>query len=407
MVLIECFTSCHIDNIAACLRLQPDQLVLVGDGPAMSDAVGRYRKLLKQRGQRTQIALCDVAGKDLPGICAALLDLIREDEDYVIDMTGGEELVIMAVGALLALLDSPQHRHIRVEKYDWKCGAVRDCIHDNRVLPGKPVELSVEELVMLHGGTLHPRAQQLPSHSSLAQIEALWQMASAAPRDWNRDIRLLGEFESRADSKMQVYLPLRYLRSSIPDFSSKEPQMRQLLRKLHSCGVISDSSSDRALEYTYSSALMRYCTLKAGNVLEVKTLLEGQAVLENGAPFFRHSSMGVSIDWDGVLHPSSEGLAETRNEIDVLLMHGMTPLFISCKNGSVDEGELYKLNAVAQYFGGPYAKKMLIATQMDRDRPAANRAFAQRAWDMDIFFVTDASDLSHEEWRQCFQRAVD
>lgn len=407
MVLIECFTSCHIDNIASCLRLQPDQLILVGDGTAMNDAVGRYRKLLKQRGQPTQIALCDVAGKDLPHICLALLDLIREDEDYVIDMTGGEELVIMAVGAVLAQLDGPRYRRIRVEKYDWKCGAVRDCIHNNRVLPGKPETLSVEELIMLHGGTLHPRAQQLPGDSSLAQIEALWQMASAAPRDWNRDIRLLGEFESRADSKMQVYLPLRYLRGSIPEFSKKESQMRQLLRKLHSCGVIFDRSSDHGLEYTYSSALMRYCTLKAGNVLEVKTLLEGQAVLENGAPFFLHSSMGVSIDWDGVLHPPSEGLAETRNEIDVILMHGMTPLFISCKNGTIDEGELYKLNAVAQRFGGPYAKKMLIATQMDRGRPAANRAFAQRAWDMDIFLVTDAADLSHQEWRQSFQRAVE
>jgi hypothetical protein len=87
-------------------------------------------------------------------------------------------------------------------------------------------------------------------------------------------------------------------------------------------------------------------------------------------------------------------------------MRGMTPLFISCKNGNVSEEELYKLNTVAERFGGPYAKKMLIATDLDRKGSSANRAFIQRAWDMDIFLVTDAAELTREEWRQVFKKAM-
>ena len=43
---------------------------------------------------------------------------------------------------------------------------------------------------------------------------------------------------------------------------------------------------------------------------------------------------------------------ETKNEIDVMLMRGVVPVFVSCKNGAVKMDELYKLDTVAQRFGG-------------------------------------------------------
>ena len=116
--------------------------------------------------------------------------------------------------------------------------------------------------------------------------------------------------------------------------------------------------------------------------------------------------MGVSIDWDGVLQHPAQQLPDTRNEIDVVLIHGTTPLFISCKNGSIGEEELYKLHTVATRFGGPHAKKMLIATELNKKSAAANRAFTQRAWDMDIFLVPDAAELSADEWRDIFLQAI-
>ena len=145
---------------------------------------------------------------------------------------------------------------------------------------------------------------------------------------------------------------------------------------------------------------------KAGNALEVKVLLEARALLKNGKPFFSDCQTGVNIDWDGIVYDPMDRMPETRNEIDVVLMSGLTPLFISCKNGNIGDEELYKLHTVAQRFGGPHARKMLIATDLDRKSHAANRSFSQRAWDMDIFLVTDAAELSKEEWRQVFLQAM-
>ena len=46
-------------------------------------------------------------------------------------------------------------------------------------------------------------------------------------------------------------------------------------------------------------------------------------------------------------------------------MKGLVAFFISCKNGSVGDDELYKLNTVAERFGGKYAKKVLVSTEID------------------------------------------
>ena len=57
MTLIECFTNSHIDNIAACLRLRPERLVMIGNVAEMEAPVKRYQKLLKQRFIATEITL--------------------------------------------------------------------------------------------------------------------------------------------------------------------------------------------------------------------------------------------------------------------------------------------------------------------------------------------------------------
>lgn len=406
MTLIECFTSSHIDNIAACLCLQPDKMVLVGDGAQMSAAAKRYQKVLQKRGIATEVTMRDVQHMDVRDIYAVLKKDVLEAKECIIDLTGGDERIIMAVGAVVTMLPAQERQKIRVQQFDHETGIVRDCLHDNRKVPTNAVDLTVKELIELHGGSVHPNAYQPPKDCTPRDLAGLWKIVSEEPKDWNREIMLLGEFESRADSKTQVFLWLEHLRDNISNFEMKETVVRELLDKLHQQGVIEDHSSRSALEYTYTSPMLRYCTQKAGNILEMKTLLEGRAVLENGAPYFRDCRTSVSIDWDGVVHDPMERVPETRNEIDVILMHGSTPLFISCKNGNVDEEELYKLHTVAERFGGAYAKKMLIVTDLDGKTPSAKRALIQRAWDMDIFLVTDAAELSSDEWRRIFKKAM-
>lgn len=406
MVLIECFTKSHIDNISACLRLRPETLVFLGDSETVRRTLPAYRTLLKKRNQHTEILFHNTAGIAFADICKTIFQLLDTDEECIIDLSGGDEPVIMAVGAVVAQLDDRRRGQVQVQKYNAATDTVQDCL-SNHPIPGRTAYLSVEELVILHGGILYPDNFQPPMDFTPTDLENLWQMVAQDPKYWNRAVTLLAEFESHADSRNQVYLPLQHLQHSISNYPEKASILLPLLEQFLEKGIIRGHIRQNALEYTYTSPMHRYCTQKAGNVLEVKTLLEARSLLDNGAPYFQDCQMGVSIDWDGIVHDPARRIPETRNEIDVLLMHGTTPLFVSCKNGSIGEDELYKLHTVATQFAGQNVKKMLIATDLEQISGNASRSIIQRAWDMDIFPVTDAASLSSEEWRDIFRQATE
>ncbi|MBR2937671.1 MAG: DUF1887 family protein [Oscillospiraceae bacterium] len=403
MTLIECFTKAHIDNIAACLRLRPQKLIFVGNTQEMTDPVERYKALFRRRGLDTAVALCNADEKDFGDLRAVLFRLISASEECVIDLTGGEPSVAMALGAALADLGEEKRKTVRVERYDHQTDTVVDYIHDNRQEPAKAIHLTVEEMIALHGGGLFPDAYQLPADCTRKDLDRLWRVVAGMPKQWNEAVSLLKRFEKYSETKNPVRVSLQDLWESIPALQEKEETVRELIEKLDKEGVVTDQSSRNTLQYSYNSDFLRYCIHTQGNVLELKTLLEGRAVREAGAPLFGDSRMGVKIDWDGDIPTSGFAFSGTRNEIDVLLMRGATPLFVSCKNGDVKPEELYKLHTVAARFGGPYARKMLVVADLDRKDDAAAEAFARRAWDMDIFLVADAAELSADQWQEIFR----
>ena len=402
MTLIECFNHSLIENISVCLRLRPNKLILLGYAAEMAAPAKRYGTILRQRGLHTKVQLCDIHGQQAPQISGVLRNLVRAEPDCVIDLTDGDETVVMAIGALICSLDNPR---ICALKYD---GGHDDITVLFGHLPalGKPPVLSVSELVSLHGGIIHPSSYQPPESVTAQQLAPLWEIVSRDPKAWNRSITVLAEIESRSESKTEISLSLSNLQDNIQNFHEKEALLYSLLDLFRQKRIIKDRSHDGNLRYTYTDPLFRYCTQKAGNVLEIKTLLEARALLDKGKPFFNDCQTSVNIDWDGFLYDPAERVPETRNEVDIVLMHGTVPLFISCKNGNIGDEELYKLHTVACRFGGPHVRKMLIATDLDQKAPAANRAFSQRAWDMDIFLVTDAAELTRQEWQQTFLQAV-
>ena len=407
MTLIECYSPAHIDNLAACLRLKPEKLILLGDLEQMQPAAARYEQILRGRKIGTKIVLRDVGEQSVFAISGRLQNLVREEDECIIDLSRGDEKVFLAVGAALAMLPEELRAKVQVQKYLHTKGQVLDLLHPQQSLTEQFISMSIAEQILLYGGTVYSSAE-LPAGCRAQELDALWELVCTAPREWNRRIGLLRELESHSvsDDRSQISIHLPSLRSEVKDLDKKEQQARHLLTEMDRCGVIEDRSSRSRLLYTYRSDLLRQGTKKEGNALEMKTLLESRALLQDGKPFFRDSRMGVTIDWDGQTHTQRDNVHDTRNEIDVLLLHGTVPVFISCKNGNVDENELYKLHTVAQRFGGPYARKMLIATDLESKGDSALRALKQRAEDMGITLVTDAADRSRSEWQELLRACV-
>lgn len=407
MTLIECYDHEPVGNVMACLRLQPDRVIYLGDSSRMEQPLKRLLKFLSDRNQTVHMVRCHVNLEDVQAIVAALEEIIAGGDQIVVDLSGGPEQVVLAVGLVLAGLDESARERVDVQKFDPLEGTVLDADGNGWVVPGEPVSLTVGEVIALHGGVVHPRTEQPALYYQPSDLEQLWRTVCADCRDWNRESMVLNEFESRCESEMEIELHLDAIADGISRFQEKEQRLRRFLQKLDRCGVIEDHSSAGVLRYSYRDPLLRFCAQKAGNVLETKALLEARAVKKDGKPYFSACVMSVNIDWDGVVNDPAERIPETRNEIDLILVRGMVPLFVSCKNGDVGEEELYKLHTVAQRFGGIHARKMLIITELERSRPNSNRAFLQRAKDMDIYVVEDAAVLTGSGWRQAFVEAME
>lgn len=137
---------------------------------------------------------------------------------------------------------------------------------------------------------------------------------------------------------------------------------------------------------------------KAGTILELKTFLLAKTITEqDGSPRYNDVMTGVFIDWDDEVHDRKGTQVDTENEIDLIFMRGLVPVFVSCKNGGVVEEELYKLNTVANRFGGAYARKVLIGTTLGKSG-RGKQYFMERAKDMKIQVIDGVHEMSDEQF---------
>ena len=85
-----------------------------------------------------------------------------------------------------------------------------------------------------------------------------------------------------------------------------------------------------------------------------------------------------------------------------MAMHGIVPVFVSCKNGNVDKHEVYKLNAVAERFGEKYAKKVLITNAKAEDIHST----VIRAKDMGIRVICEFYKMNDAAMEQCVKEFI-
>lgn len=407
MTVVELFDKSAITNVASSLSMRPDKIIFLGSGKAMKRFDRIHQELLRSRGISTQVECRSIPLNSLSSILAELRQIVETEEQCIFDLTGGPELVLAAMG--MVYREYPQ-KHIGLQRIRVADGMVTDCDDDGKVLYDTRPELTVEELIRLHGGAIRHESggeeRTYPwqlDEEFVQDIHTLWDISREDPGRWNAQVTALAGLTGDPDPEdLEVRIPLELLQER-----SGDGFLEELLDRLYDRGMICCYGSDGyCLSYSYKNAQIKKCLEKAGTVLELKVLATATELQqEDGTPFYTDAMAGVFIDWDGDLHESGDAEKDTENEIDVLLTKGLTPVFISCKNGRVEDEELYKLNTVADRFGGKNAKRVLIATYIGKP-PVSLQYFRRRARDMKIQLIENAHLLSREEFARILKKAV-
>ncbi len=405
MTYIEFFDKTAPENICASLASPPDRVVLVGDkGKVLREHARRYRDVFLTRGHDVQFLTKTLNRNDLGSILDALTELIGQYDDCIFDLTGGEELYLVAVGILF---ERYRDRGIRMHRFNIQRGTVIDCDQDGKIIAeGIQPELTVEENIRIYGGdiiydSIRPGAtcQWEMDGEFAGDILAMWDICRADPRDWNSQINMLSraaELGSQEGDPLCAAVTVQELEDSMNRRIFWSYPMMQALQEQ---GMLTQCALEGGwIRLSFKNKQVKRCLTKAGQILEMLIYVLGLSVKDKDGTYTYCDVMtGVCIDWDGKIHPEGK-FYDTENEVDVILMHGIVPVFVSCKNGMVETEELYKLNTVAERFGGRYAKKILIATALESNG-TFDDYFRQRAKDMDIQVVEGLQEMTGEELR--------
>ena len=409
MTLIESFDRCPLQNIAECLAILPDRLILVGNDEKLEESAKRYREILEDRHISIPVIPKQISCTAFDDVKAAFEELIRQYSPCAIDLFGGDEVQLVAAGAAYHQLR--ERYDVSLQKMDMEQRAVVRIDGDEPLVLSQQPQLTIKESVAIYGGSVFSEETKRLKGYTAADINPLWDIARKAPGEWNKKLKALNFFEKRNGchgEDLDAFVNLYCDCGNITDVDAKRSDFREIIKELEEAEAITVQWKKRGFyRYRYRNNLVRSCLKKEGNVLEYKTCLTARECEVDGKRLFNDCAMGVMLDWDGKLHNShGPSPQDTRNEIDIMAMNGAVPVFISCKNGTIEDEELYKLKTVAMQLGGEFSKKVLVATNFEPPGENAKETLIRRAKDMDVTFATDVATFSEQDWVRFFEKIV-
>ena len=405
MTIIESFEKAPIENLISVLTSKPKKVIYLGEVSQMKASMIVYEKILREKGIETEIILKGIQKNNLQNIIQVLTEIVETEEECLFDITGGEDLVLLAFGMIYERYKSI--KAVKMQRFNINTGRIIDCDCDDEVTFEGTFTMDVKELISVYGGIVMPEDPQPMVENAMEVVDKVWGLAKTDSTSWNKSISNLKEFERKGktnEDDLRMELDLKEAKEVIGEYPLKRQAVEKLLKEFYREGLVQNLNIDRdRISYKYKNLFVKRCLNKAGDALEMKCYFEAMNLENKGKPYFNDCYVGVMIDWDGIIHPLEENWKDTTNEIDVMLMRGLIPTFISCKHGKIGEEELYKLNTVATRFGGKYAKKMLIATHLEKESATSMKSYLQRAKDMDIQLIPNARDMSKKDWQKVFK----
>lgn len=399
MTVVEFFACAPIENMVSCFLLKPDKVIFIGGGRRAKRRMHAYGELARRKGINAVFEHRAVQGNSINSIADCLVDIVETEEECCFDLTGGDDLALVAMGLVYERYRGV--KKLQMHRYNFNSRKMTDCDGDGFISKSMPFsELTVDENIALHGGTVAGglRKDKLGERKD---IEDLWTVCKAAPFDWNRNTAALSELICVArfsSDGLKVSIESEEAKRRFTDYEKRKNNALRFLSKLSKAGIVYNIvESKNHFSFFYKNSFVKKALSKSGNVLEYKMLsLASEAKDKNLSPLFTDCVGGVVIDWDGLIAGAGVSFGGTVNEVDLILMKGLIPVFVSCKNGGVAEEELYKLNTVAARFGNRYAKKVLVASGLNK-KGQGLEYFKARAAEMGIVLVEKAHRMTDKE----------
>jgi len=404
MTYIEFFSPVVSENICACLARAPERVVLVGDNrKLLGRHAQRYEALFREKGQEIQFLTKSVNKNNMQSVIDALSELVETYDDCVFELTGGEDVYLVAVGIVSERYSA---RGLQLQRFNLRNGKPMDCDMDGQTIRQLQMpQVTVEENIRFFGGSVLRTGVSATYDWDLkpefiADVALMWEMCRQDASKWNMLLKLFAQAESmdiEKDDPLRLRASLKGMEQFVYYANGEYLDKSEVLAYLLDHKLLTKCDwEDGTLELCFKDAQIKKVLTKAGTLLELVMYFAAMIARdEKGEPVYNDVMTGVGINWNA----DEEGKTViTHNEIDVLMMRGMVPVFVSCKSGTVEMEELFKFATVADRFGGQYAKRVLVAPGLATLNNA--ESIRARALDMDIQVLEDTYSMPFLELKE-------
>lgn len=348
--LIELYDERPLENVMSTEIFRPERTVYISH-EALTDKQKRtLEEYFAHRGVEAKTEFVSADRYSANSVLAALRAVADRCPDCALDVSGGTDNALFAAGQLSA------ERKVPVFTYSRR----RNCYYNISRAPFAqalecPLKYSVEDFFLMAGGSMRSgRVDNSLLENYFDYIDGFFALYLRFRRDWGG---IVGYFQraSQLPKGAPIELDIRAPYTVKGDHGRRVNANEEALRAFEKLGFVSALEIDpgRSVSFRFMDEQVRKWLRDVGSVLEIYVY---KLCSELG--LFNDVRTSVVVDWEsGVTRDS------VTNEIDVMCVRGVTPLFISCKTCEVDTQALNELAILRDRFGGQGAKAAIITTK--------------------------------------------
>ena len=380
--LIELYDERPMENVLCTDMFNPERTVFICNRETSnkSDIERKLKEYIRYRGLDTELVFMDVKHYSVNSVLATLRQAVSMYPDCALDITGGTDDELFAAGILCA-----EKADIPVITYSIKLNrffSIQNAPElDNLECT---INYTAEDFFRMAGGMMRQgRVDNSKLENYFDIIDPFFDVFMKNRRKWGNIVSYIQQL-SRIPKEQPVKLEVS------GDYTVKGERGRRIsapedaLKQLERTGMISGLRIEREknVSFTFKDEQVRKWLRDVGSVLEVYTY---KKCVECGLYNDVHTS--VVVDWE-----KNASRDKVTNEIDVMAVRGVIPVFISCKTCQISTEALNELAILRDRFGGQGAMAAIVTTE------SCKTVTINRAHELGIM-VIEQRDIVSGQWR--------
>ena len=375
--LIELYDERPIENVVASEVFRPERTIFLCPTEVAQNKVlqAKLSEYFVSKGLNGSLEFWESSMYNSGKLLKQLQNAVKNNKDCAIDITGGTDAALFAAGMFCSETNIPVFTYSRKKNRFYN-------INNAEFANDKPCTIchTVADCFLMAGGAMRTgRVDNSVLAGYMEYIDGFYKIYLRYRNRWTKIIKYF-QTTSQVEKGKSIPLKVNSEFSVSGDFGKRIDAPEDCLFDLEKLGFLRNVSISReGVHYEFMDLQVRSWLRDMGSVLELYIY---KAFIDSG--HFNEVRTSVVVEWEGESRRDS-----VSNEIDVMAMKGIMPIFVSCKTCEIDTDALNELAILRDRFGGESAKAVIVTTKNCRN------VTRHRAAELDIS-VIDRNDLTSE-----------